>query len=151
MWLFYENIEVGPPTKSNLGPVMKLLRRWRYDRHFVGITRLIVEFMLSGEDLSSCSSKTESDSLRKCPYDHWLTGKAHLSATAVTNISQSFCLHRWRQKSSGSHKHLSVFAYKMAAEISWHRYGTKSRHCHPVYSPKRSINPERRTRCRTLR
>jgi len=75
--------------------------------------------MLSGEDLSSCSSKTESDSLRKCPYDHWLTGKAYLSATAVTNISQSFCLQdggknqvvvtniyqflptRWRQKSAG--------------------------------------------------
>jgi len=25
---FYENVEVGPPTKSNRGPLMKLLRRW---------------------------------------------------------------------------------------------------------------------------
>jgi len=76
--------------------------------------------MLSGEDLSSCSSKTESDSLRKCPYDHWLTGKAYLSATAVTNISTlvfayidggknqvvvtniyQFLPTRWRQKSAG--------------------------------------------------
>jgi len=32
----------------------------------------------------------------------------------VTNISKSF-------------------TYKMAAETSWHRYGTKLRHCHPMY------------------
>jgi len=57
--------------------------------------------MLSGEDLSSCSSKTESNSLRKCPYDHWLTGKAYLSATTVSNISQEFLPTRWRQKSAG--------------------------------------------------
>ena len=25
------------------------------------------------------------------------------------------------------------FTYKMAAKINWHRYGTKLRHCHPVY------------------
>jgi len=24
---FYENVDVGPPTKSNQGPLMKLLRR----------------------------------------------------------------------------------------------------------------------------
>ena len=30
--------------------------------------------------------------LRKCPYDHWLTNKAYLSAITVTNISQSFYL-----------------------------------------------------------
>jgi len=23
--------------------------------------------------------------------------------------------------------------YKMAAKINWHRYGTKLRHCHPMY------------------
>jgi len=27
-----------------------------------------------------------------------------------------------------------VFAYKMAAKINWHRYGTKLRHCHPMYT-----------------
>jgi len=25
------------------------------------------------------------------------------------------------------------FAYKMAAKTSWHRFGTKLRHCHPMY------------------
>ena len=25
---FYENVEVGPTTKSDRGPLMKLLRRW---------------------------------------------------------------------------------------------------------------------------
>jgi len=25
----------------------------------------------------------------------------------------------------------------MAAEISWHRYGTKLRHCHPVYRARK--------------
>ena len=51
---------------------------------------------------------------RKCPYDRWLTNKAYLRAVITTNISQSF-------------------TYKMAAKINWHRYGTKLRHCHPMY------------------
>ena len=36
--------------------------------------------------------KIELLSLRKCPYDHWLTNKAYLSAITVTNISKSFYL-----------------------------------------------------------
>ena len=56
---------------------------------------------LKGEDLSCCSNKIESLSLTKCPYDHWLTHKAYLSATPVTDISKSF-------------------TYKMAAKIKWH-------------------------------
>ena len=59
------------------------------------------------------SSKIESVSLRKCPYDHWLTNKAYLSAITVTNISPSF-------------------SHKMAAKINWHRYGTKLRYCRPM-------------------
>ena len=51
---------------------------------------------------------------QKCLYDHWLSNKACLSAITVTNISQ-------------------IFTYKMAAKISWHRYGTKLRHCHSMY------------------
>ena len=39
----------------------------------------------------------------------------NLSDRRVTNISKSF-------------------THKMAAKTSWHRYGTKLRHCHPVYS-----------------
>ena len=71
---------------------------------------------INGEDLSCYSNKIVSLSLKKCPHDHWLTNKAsYLSAITVTNISQSF-------------------TYKMAAKINWHRYGTKLRHCHPVYS-----------------
>ena len=31
----------------------------------------------------------------------------------------------------------------MAAKISWYRYGTKLRHCHPVYSMSRTdLSPE---------
>ena len=41
---------------------------------------------LNGEDSSCSSNKIESVCLRKCPYDHWLTNKAYLSAIAVTNI-----------------------------------------------------------------
>jgi len=44
-----------------------------------------------------------------------LTNKAYLSAITVTNIFQSF-------------------TYKMAAEIDWHRYGTKLHHCHHMYN-----------------
>ena len=33
---------------------------------------------------------------------------------------------------------LRVFTYKMAAKASWHRYGTKLRHCHPMYFNVRS-------------
>jgi len=65
----------------------------RYDRHFV----------LNVEDLSCYSNKTESVSLRMCPYDHRLTNKAHLSAITVTNVSRSL-------------------TDKMAAQINWHRY-----------------------------
>jgi len=40
--------------------------------------------------------------------------KEYLSDTTVTNIYRSFAL-------------------KMAAKTSWHRYGTKLRHCHHMY------------------
>jgi len=68
-----------------------------YGRHFVCITR---HNALSY--ISCYSNKIESFNLRKCPYDHWLTNKAYLSATTVTNISKSF-------------------TYKMATKTSWHR------------------------------
>ena len=29
---------------------------------------------------------------------------------------------------------MRVFTYKMAAKISWHRYGAKLRHYHPMYT-----------------
>ena len=32
-------------------------------------------------------------------------------------------------------QHFQSFTYKTAAKTSWHRYGTKLRHCHPVYRP----------------
>ena len=53
-------------------------------------------------------------SLRKCPYDHWLTNKACMA------------LLQWQT-------FLRVFTYKMAAKINWYRYGTKLRHCQPMY------------------
>ena len=45
--------------------------------------------------------------------------KAHSSDDRVTNISTSF-------------------THKMAAKTSWHRYGTKLRHCHPMSGQWRS-------------
>ena len=47
-------------------------------------------------------------------WSYWLTNKAYLSTITVTNISRSF-------------------THKMAAKTSWHRYGTKLRHRHPMY------------------
>ena len=35
---------------------------------------------------------------------------------------------------------LTVFIYKMAAKINWHRYGTKLGHCHPTESPHSAAN-----------
>ena len=46
---------------------------------------------------------------------HWLINKTCLSAIKVTNSSKSF-------------------TYKMAAKLNWHRYGTKLRHRHSMYS-----------------
>jgi len=46
---------------------------------------------------------------------YYLTNKAYLSAVTVTSIFPSF-------------------TYKMAAKTSWHRYGTKWRHCHLMYT-----------------
>jgi len=44
------------------------------------------------------------------------------------------------------------FTRKMAAKTTWHRYGTKLRHCHPVYyyagrvdGGKRKISVQRRS------
>ena len=34
------------------------------------------------------------------------------------------------------------FTHKMAAETSWHRYGTKLRHCHPANRPCTSPRPK---------
>ena len=67
-----------------------------------------------GEDLLRHSNTTEPSDLRQCPYDHKLTNKAYLSGVTVRNIYESF-------------------THKMAAKTSWHRYGTKWRHCHPMY------------------
>jgi len=49
------------------------------------------------------------------------TNKAYLSAITVTNIYRSFYLR----------------GYEMAAKISWHRCGTKLRHCQSTYRRSR--------------
>ena len=81
---------------------------------------------LKGAHFWSCSHKIESVSIRKCPYDHWLTNKAYLSAITATSIFRSF-------------------TYKMAAKTGWHRYGTKLRHCHLMYTLRHSNNAHTRT------
>ena len=47
-----------------------------------------------------------------------LPKKVYLSDARVTKISKSF-------------------THKMAAETSWHRYGTKLRHSHPTYTERK--------------
>jgi len=69
-----------------------------------------------GEDLLRYSNKIESSDLRQCLHDHYLTNKAYLRGITVRNIYESF-------------------THKMAAKASWHRYGTKLRHCHTMYIP----------------
>ena len=69
---------------------------------------------LKGEHLWSYSHKIVSVSLPECPYVNQLTNKAYLSDVTETTVAESFTL-------------------KMAAKTSWHRHGTKLRHCHPVY------------------
>jgi len=39
----------------------------------------------------------------------------------------------YRQRVYLSNNRITNFIHKMAAKTSWHRYGTKLRHCHPVY------------------
>ena len=64
-----------------------------------------------GEDIQIKFNRLVSE---KCPHDHQPTEKAHESDNRVTSFSK-------------------CFTHKMAAETSWHRYGTKLRHCHPMY------------------
>jgi len=47
-------------------------------------------------------------------YDHELINKAYLGDITATNIYKSF-------------------TYKMVTKTSWHRRGTRLRHCHPMY------------------
>ena len=32
------------------------------------------------------------------------------------------------------------FVHKMVAQTNWHRYGTKLRHCHPMYTSSRTMS-----------
>ena len=70
---------------------------------------------LKGEDLSSYSHKIESVNYENVHMITSFTNKAYLSVITVTSIFQSF-------------------TYEMAAKTSWHRYRTKLRHCHPMYT-----------------
>ena len=69
---------------------------------------------LKGEDLWSCSRKFESVSLRKCPYDHWLTNKAYLSAITVPEFFRVLPT-RWQRKPAGKLRNeitsLSLYVY----------------------------------------
>ena len=67
-----------------------------------------------GEYLLRYSNKIESSDLRQCPYDQLLINKAYLSGITVRNIYESV-------------------THKTAAKTSWHRYGTKLRHSHPIH------------------
>ena len=66
-----------------------------------------------GEDLPYCSKKLSNYFKKKSVWS--LTYRQSVfKCSRVTNIYKSF-------------------TYKMAAKTSWHRYGKKLRHCHPMY------------------
>jgi len=75
---------------------------------------------LVDEDLPCYSSKIWSTWLKKM-------------STCLLACRQS--VFKWQQ----SNKHSKRFTYKMAAKTSWHRYGTKLRHCHPIYLLSNSV------------
>ena len=60
----------------------------------------------------------ESFSLRKFPYDQWLTNKAYLSAIAVTNFSEILPT-TWRQKLSGTDMEQNKITLCIAALVAW--------------------------------
>ena len=73
----------------------------------------IVKFTISipRESCTNAKAKYSSSVVPPDPSVHFY------HCNRVTNISKSF-------------------AYKMVAKTSWHRYGTKLCHCHPVYMYK---------------
>ena len=106
---------------------------------------------VNGEDFRVIQIKL-NQFLRECPYDHWVTNKAYFSAITVTNISQSFTYktQRWQwvtlfdpwptwPLSQLTRDPLTrwptVISDKTAPKTGWHRYETKLRHCHPMFSP----------------
>ena len=74
---------------------------------------------LNGEDSACYSNKTESVSLNK------MTTR---SQTYRQSVCRAYARSQWQT-------FLGVFTYKMAAKINRHRYGTKLRQRHPMYSP----------------
>jgi len=72
---------------------------------------------LNGEVLLCCSNKIESVIYSK-KMSMW-------SLTYQQSVFKRYCA-QWQAL-------LRVFAYKMAAESNWHRYGTKLRHCDLMY------------------
>jgi len=85
----------------------------RYDRHVVGISWHDV-WSYKAKICGVIHVKLEPVSFQKCPHDHLLYNKAYLSGIIVASIFQ-------------------IFTCKMAAKTSWHKYGTKLRHSHPMY------------------
>ena len=84
----------------------------RYDRHFVGITRY-----------NASVKWRRFIVLFKWNWINWVP-KMSTWSTYQQNVFKRY----------HSDEHFSFFTYKMAAKINWHRYRTKLRHCHPMYS-----------------
>jgi len=62
-----------------------------------------------------------------------------MSTWSSTSQQSVFKWHRIRVTNSSK-----SFTHKMAPETSWHRYGTKLRHCRPVYTvPWTHLSPHR--------
>ena len=91
---------------------------------------------LRGEDLPCYPNKIKSVCSGKRLYDRsliankpfigfWQPRKAGLNKHTGTYKG----VFRWYH----SNEHYKSFTYEMAAKTSWHRHGTKLRHCYPMY------------------
>ena len=73
-------------------------------------------------------------------YSHKIELGAYLVYENVHTIT-SLPIKR-RSKRCYSNQHFSLLpTIKMAAKTSWYRYGTKLRHCHPMYNESRAVSP----------
>ena len=62
-----------------------------------------------------------------------LSSYSHKIESVYENVHTITSLPITRFKHYYSNQHLSEFYLKIAAKTSWHRYGTKLRHCQPMY------------------
>ena len=65
----------------------------------------------------------------------WVSGRRFIALFKWSWIKWSMIMSLWSLTDQQSAFNIyESFTHKMAAKTSWHRYGTKLRHCHSMYS-----------------